>query len=89
MSMAIQFDTLRFVERLKHAGVPEAHAKAEAEALAVALAESSSGVYATKDDVTSLKLDMVDVRSEIKLLKWMQATVLAGVLSLVIKTFFV
>ena len=56
MSMAIQFDTLRFVERLKHAGVPEAHAKAEAEALAVALAESSSGVYATKDDVTSLKL---------------------------------
>lgn len=89
MSMATQFDTLRFVDRLKNAGVPDAHAKAEAEALAVALAESSSGVYATKDDVTSLKLDMVDVRSEIKLQKWMQATVLAGVLSLVIKTFFV
>jgi hypothetical protein len=29
----ITFDTLRFAERLKAAGVPEAQAKAEAEAL--------------------------------------------------------
>ena len=31
---AITFDTLKFVEKLKAAGVPEGHAKAEAEALA-------------------------------------------------------
>jgi hypothetical protein len=33
----ITFDTLKFVERLKAAGISEAHAKAEVEALADAL----------------------------------------------------
>jgi hypothetical protein len=32
----VTFDTLKFVERLKAAGVPEAQVKAEAEALALA-----------------------------------------------------
>lgn len=30
---AVTFDTLKYVERLTQAGMPEAHAKAEAEAL--------------------------------------------------------
>lgn len=88
MSMAIQFDTLRFVEKLKSAGIPEAQAKAEAEALATALGESASGLLATKDDITGIKIEMADVKSELKLMKWMVVTIVAGVISLVAKAFF-
>lgn len=88
MGVAIQFDTLRFVEKLKSAGVPEAHAKAEAEALATALSESSSGHLATKDDVTALKIEIADIKAEFKLMKWMLVTLIAGVTSLVAKAFF-
>lgn len=88
MSMAIQFDTLRYVEKLKSAGIPEAQAKAEAEALATALGESASGLLATKDDITSIKIEMADIKSELKLMKWMVVTIVAGVASLVVKAFF-
>jgi hypothetical protein len=88
MSMAIQFDTLRFVEKLKSAGVPEAQAKAEAEALATALGESASGLLATKDDIVGIKLDLAEVKSEQKLLKWMLGLILAGIVALVMKAFF-
>lgn len=88
MSMAIQFDTLRYVEKLKSAGVPEAQAKAEAEALATALGESASGSLVTKDDITGIKLDLIEVKSEQKLMKWMLGLILASVLALVMKSFF-
>lgn len=71
---AIPFDTLKFVERLKAAGVPEAHAKAEAEALAEALAHSD---VATQGDLREL---------ELRLIKWMvglafaQIALLLGIL---------
>jgi len=54
-----------------------------------ALAESTSGTLATKDDINDLKLEMAELRSEMKLSRWMLATLLAGVISLVIKTFFI
>jgi hypothetical protein len=88
MSMAIQFDTLRYVEKLKSAGIPEAQAKAEAEALADALRESASGVLATKEDITGVKLDLAEIKSEQKLMKWMLGLLLAGVISLILKAFF-
>lgn len=88
MSMAIQFDTLRYVEKLKSAGIPEAQAKAEAEALATALGESASGLLATKDDITGIKIEMADIKSELKLTKWMVVTIVASVISLVAKAFF-
>jgi hypothetical protein len=86
--MAIQFDTLRYVEKLKSAGIPEAQAKAEAEALATALGESASGLLATKDDITNIKIEMADIKTELKLMKWMVVTIVAGVISLVAKAFF-
>ena len=88
MSMAIQFDTLRYVEKLKSAGIPEAQAKAEAEALATALGESAAGLLATKEDISSIKIEMADIKSELKLMKWMVVTIVAGVISLVAKAFF-
>ena len=88
MSMAIQFDTLRYVEKLKSAGIPEAQAKAEAEALATALGESAAGLLATKEDISSIKIEMADIKSELRLMKWMVVTIVAGVISLVAKAFF-
>lgn len=86
--MAIQFDTLRHVEKLKSAGIPEAQAKAKAEALATVLGESTSGLLATKDDITDIKFGIADVKSDPKLMKWMLVTLIVGVLSLVAKVFF-
>jgi hypothetical protein len=70
---AITFDTLKFVERLKAAGVPDAQAKAEVEALSEALPEVHRETIAirelaTKSDLESLKADLV---------KWMAGLLLA------------
>jgi hypothetical protein len=53
--MTIKFGTLRYVEKLRAAGMPEAHAKASAEALSTALGQSTSTTLATKEDVGGLK----------------------------------
>ena len=66
---AITFDTLKFVERLKAAGVPDAQAKAEVEPLSEALSETIAiRELATKSDLESLKADLV---------KWMAGLLLA------------
>ena len=65
----ITFDTLKFAERLKAAGVPEAQAKAEAEALSEALAETIAiRGLATKADIEAAKTDLV---------KWIAAMLVA------------
>ena len=95
----ITFDTLKFVEKLKAAGIPEAQAKAESEALQVVLAEALDSQLATKNDLIKLdrrldgldaKIDCMDTRisGELTLLKWMMGILIAGIMSLVIKTFF-
>lgn len=62
MSMSIQFDTLRYVEKLKSVGMPEAHAKASAEALSTALDQSISNNIASQDDFRALKADINELR---------------------------
>lgn len=65
----ITFDTLKFVEWLKAAGVPESQAKAEAEALTEALAETIAiRDLATKADLEPLKSDLI---------KWVAGLLLA------------
>lgn len=85
----ITFDTLRFVERLKAAGVSEPHVKAEAEALQEALAGSD---VATAQDIERLEPKVETrferVEGELQLVRWMFGIVLAGVLSLILKAFF-
>ena len=51
----ISFDTLKHVERLTAAGVPDAQARAEASALRDVLAESLDTTIATKGDVARLE----------------------------------
>lgn len=95
----ITFDTLKFVERLKAAGIPDAQAKAEAEALQGVLAETLDSQLATKNDLIKLerrmdsldaRIDRMDIRlsGELTLLKWMTGLVLGGILALVLKAFF-
>jgi len=63
MTMTIQFDTLRYVEKLKDAGMSEAHAKASAEALSTALEQSTSTTLATKEDIGELREMINELRS--------------------------
>ena len=56
----ITFDTLKFVEKLKNAGVPEEQAKAEVEALNEALNETIIiRELATKFDLDVLKFELI------------------------------
>jgi DNA-binding transcriptional MerR regulator len=63
---AITFDTLKFVERLKDSGIPEAQAKAIAEAFREAQGEAE---LATKHDIELLRRDLKELeqRMTIKL----------------------
>lgn len=92
---AITFDTLKYANKLKAAGVPDKQAEAEAEALSDAL-EINLKELATKDYLKTKLRDLehrLDARferinGELKLSRWMLGVMLAGVLSLVLKAFF-
>jgi len=91
----LTFDTLKFANRLKTAGVPAVQAEAEADALSEVL-ETNLGELATKEDLRHEINDLrKDLRHEIKesaanlkfeLLKWLiglavaQAGLLIGIL---------
>lgn len=76
----ITFDTLKFVEKLKAAGVPEGQAKAEAEALISAFSEAMDAQLATKNDIFRIE-------KELAVLKWMNGIVMGGILALIMKAF--
>ena len=77
----ITFDTLKFFEKLRAAGVNELHAKAESEALVSAFSEAMDSQLATKSDINGLERELL-------VLKWMVGLVLGGILTLVLKAFF-
>jgi hypothetical protein len=85
----ITFDTLKFVEKLRAAGVPEAQAKAEAEALAEALGVAE---VATIRDIERLESQMREMRADIlgkiTLVQWMLGLLLGGVMMLLLRAFF-
>lgn len=64
---SITFDTLKYADRLKEAGVPPAQAEAEARAMAEALSASD---LATKTDLLELRIDII---------KWMVGLALAQI----------
>ena len=69
---AITFDTLRFANRLKAAGVESAHAEAEAAALSEVL-DTNLGELATKADLASLRSEMA-TKADLAALKAEMAT---------------
>lgn len=62
----LTFDTLRFIERLKAAGISQEHAVAEAEALRDVLSEALNTTLATKADVAEVRMELSAVKTELK-----------------------
>ncbi|AAF85092.1 hypothetical protein XFUD_09965 [Xylella fastidiosa] len=100
---SVAFDTLKFANRLKTAGVPAAHAEAEAEALAEVLEINLQGLAESESkngkSLARLEADMkegfaqvdtrfAEIKGEMLLLKWMLGVLVAGVAALIIKAFF-
>jgi len=74
----VTFDTLEFVKTLESAGMPVK----QAEAISIAVRKAYESIdVATKGDIALL-------RSELALHRWMLGFVLAGMISLLVKTFF-
>jgi len=76
----VTFDTLKFVKELENAGMPQQQAEAQAKALANVLSESLDTTLATKSD-------MQDVKSELKLMKWMLGFLIGGVLFIMLRLY--
>jgi len=89
---AINFDTLKFAERLKAAGVPEAQAKAEAEALRDAFSEALDTTLATRADIltikSELKADISALDAKVDKLSWMMGILIALAVANFAKQFF-
>jgi len=84
----ITFDTLKFANKLKSAGVPDKQAEAEAEALSEAL-EVNLKELVTKEHLDiKLQQELAPIRTDLAVIKWMIGLMLAGVISLVLKAFF-
>ncbi len=79
------FDTLKFAKTLKAAGFDEAKAEAISEAFKEAQ-QASLEDLATKSDLKELELK---INAQLMLLKWMMGFILAGVVSLILKAFFI
>jgi ActR/RegA family two-component response regulator len=89
-------DTLKLTQRLERRGVR----REEAEAIAEGLAEALQGDIGIRFDKVDQRLESVEQRlaaietrltrleSDVRLLTWMVGVILAGVLALVLKTFF-
>ncbi|MGH8474290.1 MAG: DUF1640 domain-containing protein [Methylococcales bacterium] len=76
----VTFDTLQLTNQLKAAGVPPE----QAEAVVRAIVEAQSQLVTKSDLATALAA----LRVDLAVLKWMMGVLLAGVVSLVLKTFF-
>lgn len=80
----ITFDTLKYVKTLKAAGFEESQAEALAEVQREVLSTNLEEL-ATKRDLRELKLEMV---AEIAPLKWGITVCVAGIMTLLLKSFF-
>ncbi len=78
------FDTLKFMRRLKDAGIPEEHAAAKSEAVSEAFKQALDTQVATRLDIVRLegKFD-----SEVRVMKWMLGFNLAFTLAMFWKMF--
>jgi hypothetical protein len=76
----VTFDTLELVEKLKSSGIPQE----QAEEVVRTIAEAQTQLV-TKTD---LDVALAPIRTDLAIFKWMIGVLLAGVISLVLRTFF-
>jgi len=90
---SITFDTLAYAKKLREGGFTEEQAEAHTQAQKQVLSEVLSTTLSTKDDINRLERvvesDINRLEKQIAVLKWMMGVMLAGVISLVLKAFFV
>ena len=83
----ITLDTQEAVIKLKSVGVSQEHA----DAFVRVIVESQNNLV-TKNDIesalTPIKTDLAVLKADSVTLKWMMGVIIAGVMSIVIKTFF-
>jgi lipid II:glycine glycyltransferase (peptidoglycan interpeptide bridge formation enzyme) len=88
-------------DALKEAGASEEKARAAAESLVLGddrlerieeqtgrLPRMQDQIDQTREDIAPLDKELAIIKAQIDLLKWMNGIVIAGVLALIIKTFF-
>ena len=78
------FDTLKLMDKLKAAGF----AQDQAEAVIRVIAEAQEELVTKSYLDASLEKTLAPIRTDMAVLKWMMGILLAGVISLVMKTFF-
>ena len=95
---AMTFDTLRFVRRLRDAGVEEKQAEAFSEAFKEVQDVQLAGL-ATKGDIQEVKREIQEVKRDMKELelriaaelapiKWGVAITVGGIITIILKSFF-
>jgi hypothetical protein len=70
---------LELYEALKLAGVPEDKAQPAVKAVAE---------LSQEDRLSHIENELIEIKGEIKLIKWMLGVIIAGILSLILKTYF-
>jgi len=80
----ITIDTLQLVEQLRSAGIPQE----QAEAVVRVIAKSQDSLVTSDHFDAKLESALAPLRTDLVVLKWMMGLMLAGVMSLVLKTFF-
>jgi hypothetical protein len=76
----VTFDTLKLVEKLKLAGIAPEQAEAVIRVIVEAQDELVTKSY--------LDITLAPIKTDLAILKWMMGILLAGVMSLVMKSFF-
>ncbi|MBK9444312.1 MAG: DUF1640 domain-containing protein [Comamonadaceae bacterium] len=76
----VTFDTLQLVEQLRSAGISQE----QAEAVVKVIAKSQDSLVTQQ----GLEAALTPLRTDLAVLKWMMGLMIAGVMSLVLKTFF-
>lgn len=83
--MGTAFDTHKLITKLAAAGMPAP----QAEALSDALKEAQDDLVTKLHLETVLTRELAPMKADILVMKWMLGLVLAGILALVIRSFFV
>jgi hypothetical protein len=70
---------LEIYEALKLAGAPDDKAQAAAKA---------GAEISQEDRLSRIENGLIEIKGEIKLIKWMSGLIIVGILSLILKTYF-
>ncbi len=85
---AITFDTLKFANRLKSAGLTDEQAQAFADAQREAFSEALDTMLATKADIGDIKLLLAHMDAKVDKLSWMIGILIAIAIANFAKQFF-